>query len=170
MLSISYSQCLADPTYCDTGKKGGFALMKRFGVKPNEPRPLHQIFQWLTIAELLWLLRAVKDSQKEEALDIAVAFVATTLRTMPYTSNFIAETQDRRVTIEEVRKKKLLALNDSERKQWWALEQALNEGLTMSQIAIDVSEAAMTVAAFAGQDALKAEELRQRNHIKELLQ
>jgi hypothetical protein len=92
------------------------------------------------------------------------------LRTMPYTSNFIAETQDRRVTIEEVRKKKLLALNDSERKQWWALEQALNEGLTMSQIAIDVSEAAMTVAAFAGQDALKAEELRQRNHIKELLQ
>jgi hypothetical protein len=83
MLTLSYSQCIADPTYCDDGKKGGAALLRMLSLKPNEPVKLRRVFPHITLKEALWCLRAVRKSQKIEAREVLWDFVAECVAMFP---------------------------------------------------------------------------------------
>jgi len=182
LLSISYSQCLADPTYCDSGRIGGKALTKRFAVKPNEPRPLHEIFRFTTIAEILWCLRAVKPSMRAEADNVARRFTYCTLaempafRDMPDIKDYLfgdTYTMKRSTAVQIDLQHKLTRMyadanNHSAHKQITAMLRALSND-SPSQIAIDVAELGLTVAALNGPDEHEREEQRQRIHLEEML-
>lgn len=99
MLTVTYSQCLADPTYCDDGKKGGAELIKTLGVKANEPIPLKAAYPYITLREALWCLRVVRKSQMNEARVAAWVFIAACLSMFPQieseeVSSYIADKRD----------------------------------------------------------------------------
>lgn len=82
MLTLSYAEALADPTYCDAGHKHGKKLARTMGVKPNEPRPLKDIFPYCTVNEFLWCFRAVRKSQRAEAIRLLVGYMSSVLERM----------------------------------------------------------------------------------------
>lgn len=180
MLSLSYSQAMNDPTYCDTGRKGGFALMKRFGVKPNEPRPLKEIFPYTTLAEMLWCLRAVKSSLKPEADVMAWQFVNYTLllvdmycineeiRDYVMSRTRRADTRQlhRPELLDRVQYQRSIATSDKQDAACWAIIAALEEN-SPSQIAINVSAAVIKLQSFYGKEV--EEEARQRAYLESLL-
>lgn len=176
MLSLSYSQALADPTYCDTGRTGGFALMKRLGVKANEPRPLKEIFPYTTLPEMLWCLRAVKVSLKPEADLIAWEFTDRTLQCVDlyllnqdyqdYVKNNFIRHKLRGELLDAVQYQKSIASSDKQAAACSAIIAALGEN-SPSQIAIDVSAAVIKLQALYGKGA--EEEGRQRDILEGLL-
>jgi len=75
MLSITYAQCLNDPSYCDDGKEGGAILVKQLGIRANSVVPLEVVFPHIKLREALWCLRVVKPSQRIEANRVAWGFI-----------------------------------------------------------------------------------------------
>lgn len=75
MLTVTYTHCLADPTYCDEGKAGGAQLLKLFNMQPSEPIALKDIFPYITLREAVWCLRVCKHSQQKEAQEVNWNFV-----------------------------------------------------------------------------------------------
>jgi hypothetical protein len=161
MLSISYSQALNDPTYCEDGVAHGRALAKRLGVKHNQPYPLKDILPYCTIPEFLWCLRAVKVSQKAEADEFANAFVHKVLLPLGWGSladlarQNGAYTMPEKVTLEDRVKFKLV--------------HTLTSRLSPSQAAIDISKAVVYYIGQSGGNMVE-EEQRQRKILKGLLQ
>lgn len=87
MLTVTYAQCLADPTYCEDGKRGGAILIAQMGIKANQPIPLKDIFPHVTLKEALWCLRVCKKSQQTEARIVVWTFIHACVTMFPQTTN-----------------------------------------------------------------------------------
>lgn len=172
-LSMSYSQALNDPTYCEEGVRGGAELIKLLRVKPNQAVPLIDVLPHVKINEILWCLRAVKPSMRKDADKIAWKFVRNTC------GRLLALQNDERLMryllakingkVAEVQRKELEAdygtgCNGNKVIRVGMLAVAAQ---IPSQIAINVSQAAMVAQAIVrpGID----EEQTQRDNIQELL-
>lgn len=149
MLTLSYAQALADPTYCEAGHTHGERLASTMGVKHNEPVPLKVILPHCTLPEFLWCLRAVRKSQFHEAQRLATEFVMDIVKR-------VAEDIGRGMA------------STPQKEQQAKIGEALygwDGKESLSQIAIDVSNLALRYFA----DDPKAEEQRQRAKLKELI-
>jgi hypothetical protein len=173
MLTVTYADCLADPTYCQDGKTGGALLVQKMGIKPNQPVPLANVFHHVTLREALWCLRVCRKSQQTEARICAWSFIATCVTMFPQTTNedimeYIHCRRDgKRYTTD-----KQLILAD--RYTWLEREEPVYkiariavEDRSPSQICIDVAEEAIKQAAihYDDQDA----EQKLRNALEGLL-
>lgn len=173
MLTVTYADCLADPTYCQDGKTGGALLVAKMGIKPNQPVPLLNVFHHVTLREALWCFRVCRKSQQNEARTIAWSFIAACVTMFPQTTDddileYIHCRRDgKRYTTD-----KQLALAD----RYSAMERIepvckiariVVEDRGVSQIAIDVAEETIKQAVihFDDQDA----EQKLRNVLEGLL-
>lgn len=176
MLTISYSQCLNDPTYCDDGKRGGAQLVKLFGVKPNQPIPLKDIVDHVTVPELLWCLRAVRKSQQTEAALIASNFVQSCLKviddvvTVEDLNEYPTTKQGRIKLLADVQEQHDSATNPIIKAATAAILIVLKgEGHLYSQVAIDVSQAIIKLMLLIHPQAAVDEETRQKQTLINLL-
>jgi hypothetical protein len=180
MLSLSYSQALSDPTYCDLGVAHGKALAAKLGAKYNQPYPLKTILPYCTLAEFLWCLRAVKLSQKAEADAFAWRFVRHTLNRVNLFNGSL-ELRDyvqgrvngstlplRSSLLEDITYRKAISASPQQRAACSAIIAALRND-SPSQIAVNVSDAVIKVMSFDGPDAAKAEEQAQRTYLEDSL-
>jgi hypothetical protein len=180
MLSLSYSQALADPTYCDSGIAHGKALADKLGAKHNQPYPLKVILPHCTLAEFLWCLRAVKTSQKAEADKFAWRFIYHTLMRVDifaaseelklyvWDKTLSNESTIRTSLLEDITYRKAISQVPQQREACGAIIAALRND-SPSQIAVNVSDAVIKVMAFDGPVAAKTEECKQRAYLESML-
>jgi hypothetical protein len=173
MFTVTYADCLADPTYCDDGKIGGRNLMSQMGVKANQPVPVNLVFPHVTLREALWLLRVAKKSQQDKVRIIGWTFISTCVTMFPQindpdlTSYLTKRREGQRVQT-HVQLELADRFTDLEREnEVYKIARIAVSDRQVSQVAIDVAEETIKQAVihFDDNDA----ELKLRNTFQELL-